>query len=467
MRNSSSLTTKLMICFVLLSLTNNIRSQALQEPGRRQLERDFSSLINMKDTCEAYPFLSADGLRLYFTTDREGGFGRIYFCSRNSVNENFNEPAILSKNIIDGFYCSTLTGDELTMYLAKYGEIYVSKRKDIKSDFSKPEMVKGLVTGFKFAPAISPDGNELIILKDSLQNKDVTFVYKKINEKEFTQTGTLTHSIGLLTPGQFSKDGLSYYTSYETFGSKSPVGITEFGSNIEQTMIKYTRKSLGDKFETIEELPAAANPAKRNHQPTVNGDGSIMIIVNTEKNEWKYNELRLINLNELIAIADTLAEITKIDSIPRLVSEKWTICYLDTATIFDSIRQLYKTYFSLQETRFTSDTIFCTFGENELMSGGVRTIELVTSKLKDVPEAIPQIKIYPNPFINNLTVTIESKNVNSNFELCDISGRKMMTTKLNNTVNRIDFNKPGAGAYFYRIQAIDGKIISTGKLIKR
>jgi len=462
MRNSSSLRSKLLICFVLLSFTTNIRSQVLQETRETRLERDFASLINRPGICEAYPYLSADGLRLYFTSDREGGFGRIYYCSRNSVGENFSEPLILSKNITDGYYCATFTADELTMYMAMQGEIYVSKRKGLASEFSKPEMVKGLVTGFKYAPAISPEGNELIMIRDSFQNNDVTYVYKKINEKEFVRTGSLSLPIGRLTPGQFSKDGLIYYAAYEISNSKK-TGEIDQSPGIEQIMIKYTRKALGDKFEEIQELPAAANPAKRNHQPTVNGDGSIMIIVNTEKNEWKYNELRLIHfeIDEEIEIVDTLVQECselpmveiKVDTIPGI--------FLDTTLLLESFWECQKIIY--EDVIIVADTIFCHFGGEGSCDGGIE----VTNMQIEMPEFAPQVKVYPNPFINNLAITIANKDVNSNFELYDISGRRIMTTKLNNTINRIQFNKPGAGAYFYNIRALDGRVISTGKLLKK
>jgi Secretion system C-terminal sorting domain len=82
-------------------------------------------------------------------------------------------------------------------------------------------------------------------------------------------------------------------------------------------------------------------------------------------------------------------------------------------------------------------------------------------------EIIAQVKVYPNPFTNNIVVTLEKNDLNSSFELFDISGRKIMTSKLNNSVNRIQFNKPGAGIYIYRITNNKGKVFATGKLIKK
>jgi hypothetical protein len=46
---------------------------------------------------------------------------------------------------------------------------------------------------------------------------------EKTGEHNFKQTGMLTHPKGILGGGQFSKDGLGYYVSYETFDSINEV----------------------------------------------------------------------------------------------------------------------------------------------------------------------------------------------------------------------------------------------------
>jgi len=52
-------------------------------------------------------------------------------------------------------------------------------------------------------------------------------------------------------------------------------------------------------------------------------------------------------------------------------------------------------------------------------------------------------------------------------DLYDISGRKVLTTKLNNVTNRIQFNQPGSGIYIYKLIDKTGKLISSGKLVKK
>lgn len=436
----STLTTAIITAFILL--TNNGFSQEQTEINK-ELAAKFSTLINTSEKCEAYPFLSSDGLRLYFTSDREGGFGRIYFCSRNSVSENFNEPKQLSQQLPDGHYSATLTADELIIYTAFEGEIYTAKRRSLNDDFSKPFKIEGLIEGRKYAPSISSDGSELIVITDEEDtNYDIAIHYRKNAAGNFIEAGRI-YAPGKteIDPGQFSKDGLSFYASYETSSE---------GDAFTQKIIRYKRASLNDNFTISEEMPQL-NSSMRNHQPTMNADETIFIVTNSAKDLWEENELRLINFNNVEFIApatiqcgeitiDTIncfkefifEDFVKIDFLPFR-----TVCYLyvDTTFVFEEVCE--------------------------------RETTTIESVVKEVPETNVKVKVYPNPFTNNILITLGEKETNSTLDLYDISGRKILTTKLNNTSNRIQFNQPGAGVYIYKITDKTGKLITSGKLVKK
>ena len=118
-------------------------------------------LLNYKNKADAYPHLSADGLRLYFTAQRDSGFGRMYIAERKSVDENFIRYRPLSENLEDGYFAGSLTADERTMYLCNGWRIYVAKRASKNASFSIPAAVEEIDRGF--APAVSPDGKALLI----------------------------------------------------------------------------------------------------------------------------------------------------------------------------------------------------------------------------------------------------------------------------------------------------------------
>jgi peptidoglycan-associated lipoprotein len=67
----------------------------------------------------AHPALSADGLTLYFVSDKEGGFGSkdIYMVTRAGEGEAWSEPVNLGPDI-------NTSGDELFPFIREDGTLY-------------------------------------------------------------------------------------------------------------------------------------------------------------------------------------------------------------------------------------------------------------------------------------------------------------------------------------------------------
>jgi len=451
MKNSSSLAVGLLTSLFLF-LSINSRSQSLTKIIP-ELEKGFALSINTPANCEAYPYLSDDGLRLYFTTDRKGGFGMLYFCSRASIQENFNEPKPLSKSLTDGFYAATFTADELTIYASKEGEVYTAKRKSLNDEFETPVMVKGLAEGRKFAPSISSDENELIVILD-ISQKDIGVHYRKNAAGKFVEVNRLVApGKADLDPGQFSKDGLSFYTSYDVKTDEK-----DQDRKVYQKIARFTRNSLADNFKTIEEVPDELNFQMRNHQPTMNKDETIFVVVNSETDSWGQNELRLVNLQKEIVIVETALVCNCIEK----VDESEAYQFADS-TIKIEIDTVFEIPPPPPQVECRIDCEILSLEELILLD----TTEIITSKPTIFSETISQVKVYPNPFVNNIVITLEKRDINSKFELFDVSGRKVMASNLNNSVNNIHFNKPGAGIYIYRLTNNKGKVFATGKLMKK
>jgi Tol biopolymer transport system component len=67
------------------------------------------------------PHISADGLALYFNSDRDGGYGHgdLYRATRNSISELFGEPLNLGSNVnswVGAEHGPSVSLDELTLY---------------------------------------------------------------------------------------------------------------------------------------------------------------------------------------------------------------------------------------------------------------------------------------------------------------------------------------------------------------
>ena len=398
----------------------------------------------------------------------------LYYCSRSSVYESFNKPVPLSPKLIEGFYAATFSGDELTIYASKDGEIYTAKRNSLSDDFTKPTIVTGLAEGRKFAPSISADGNELIVIFDHGE-KDIAIHYRKNATGDFIEVSRLSApGKRELEPGQFSKDGLSFYASYEVKDEDGKSKNADLDRKVVQKIIRFTRRSLADNFTTIEEVPEELNFQMRNHQPTMNKDETIFVVVNSEEDSWGQNELRLVNLNKEVIVEDAVQ--SRVDTISATGP---IICYVMRPEEFAELaKKMVDSFLKTQTETSCCNTpdaeqkivgcnlCFEEIAETQFIFNDT-SIELATSKPIIFPEIISRVKIYPNPFTDILVITLEKNDINSNFELFDISGRKIMTTKLNNSINSVQFNRPGAGIYIYRLTNCKGKVFATGKLIRK
>ena len=121
---------------------------------------------------ETAPFISADGLELYFASDRSGIWA-LYVSKRATKDEEWGEPVYL--DVVNNPYekngaGASLSADGLTLFLNSerpggFGEfdIYVTTRETKDSNWSAPLNLGPQVNTqyAEFCPSISSDGNTL------------------------------------------------------------------------------------------------------------------------------------------------------------------------------------------------------------------------------------------------------------------------------------------------------------------
>jgi len=118
--------------------------------------------------------ISADGLSLYYDSDRSGGYGNgdIWVATRETINEPWGEPANLGPTVnssqIDWDPCISSEGLELYFRSARPGgygggDIWVAKRKTKNDPWEVPVNLGATVNSSAHAdsPSISGDGLEL------------------------------------------------------------------------------------------------------------------------------------------------------------------------------------------------------------------------------------------------------------------------------------------------------------------
>jgi hypothetical protein len=370
--------------------------RTVQTPAERGFDSPLTKLVNKPGVADAYPFLSGDGLRLYFTSNREGGHGRFFISTRKNTTEPFGEPVVLSKNLTDGYYAGSLSADELTLCMVKSGKIYISYRPNLSTEFGAPVLVKGISEKFHFGPAISPDGKEILVMTGTAADKRVRMYQRTAGEtrgEKFVDQGELPIPAGATPgPGQFSKDGLSYYFSFEN--EKNEVRIW-----------RYTRTSITGRFVDLEELPVQINALKRNFQPSVNEDASIIVHTTSQNNAWDEDDIVLVNdPSKALTAPEQFASIVKNDA-------------------------------------------------NNLT---------VKSKV-----SATQVKTFPNPFQSD--VILEMSDLPSDgtiFNLYDLTGKIIRQQRIVNLRTNIQLGNLPAATYIYQLVDGKGKLVSSGKLVK-
>lgn len=385
--------------------------------------------INKDNIADSYPYITEDGLRLYFTSNREGGHGRFFISTRKSIADPFGEPKVLSRNLTDGYYAGTLTADELTLCMVKSGAMYISTRTNKDSEFSVPVKLEGASDRYHFGPSISSDGK--LIFVTTSDGKDKTTIYQRIGPTKVSKVKDLILADGVEAgPGQLSKDGLSYYLSIDV--------------KTQEHLWRYTRKSVNEDFGNLSELPGQSKEIKNMLQPTLNGDGSVMLFVTAADNLWESDDIMLINNNKR-------QEIT----IPKLPD------HLAVGVGSNIITPAYQV--NKPELVVYSDAL----------KGYPNSIDVPAAKnnsnLRRIPSSAGsiQLKIYPNPFIS--TVNLEISKLPSDgavFMLYDESGKVICEQKINNTLTSLAFPRALAGNYTYQVVDSKGLLIASGKLLK-
>jgi hypothetical protein len=139
------------------------------------------SEINSTGTADAYPWISPNGLHLYFTGGDPSVENYLYMASRNSRNSLFGAPLKINFPGTSNFSCF-LTNDELEIYFKSDMTIYYAKRDSIGDAFSAPEAMPEFgVMGFVAGPSLTPDSSEFYLY--NVPDTTGSWILKFINVK--------------------------------------------------------------------------------------------------------------------------------------------------------------------------------------------------------------------------------------------------------------------------------------------
>jgi len=121
--------------------------------------------INDPELSDSYPWLSNDGLRLYFTKQK-GSQIDYHVASRENINDRFNKPKKLELELpkISNNMSCFLSADELEVFALSGSQIFHASREHLGGKFTAPvEIAHSADEGYMSGITMTQDNGELFV----------------------------------------------------------------------------------------------------------------------------------------------------------------------------------------------------------------------------------------------------------------------------------------------------------------
>jgi Tol biopolymer transport system component len=238
--------------------------------------------------------ISADELMIVFSSNRPGGNGKmdLYVTTRPTKNNEWTEAINLGStvNTSSGEGNPALSADGLSLYFNSnrpgglgYNDIYVSTRESTDADWGEPVNVGPPIntSGQNHNPFISADGLEFYFLSNFLfQNKnfDICLSTRETKDAPWGEPVNIGPPVNTEYEEHFPKlsaDGLTLFFSSGMYGGAED-GRPGFGdSDIWFT----TRKTKDADWREPVNIGPSVNSAAIEWCPTISADGSTLYFV--------------------------------------------------------------------------------------------------------------------------------------------------------------------------------------------
>jgi Tol biopolymer transport system component len=249
----------------------------------------FGSLTNLGSTVNSSagaedPEISADGLKLYFNSNRTGGYGKgdIWVTSRATIEDNWEIPVNLGPTVNSSSddFAPDVSPDGLILHFASdrpggYGsyDLWVTSRTMLDDDWGAPVNMGSNINSSAMdgCPAISDDGLELYFWSNRPGGSGSTDLWKATRETTEddwsmpVNLGPLLNSVALDFCPHISADGLSLF-----FASSRSGGYGGFYGDIWMSR----RPTTNDSWRTPVNLGPLINSSASEGGPALSADGS-------------------------------------------------------------------------------------------------------------------------------------------------------------------------------------------------
>ena len=234
--------------------------------------------VNSKQS-DAYPFVSADGLTLLFSSKRaqgQSGFD-LWECKRSSVDEPFqtatNLPRVVNSFAADESPCLSADGLQLVFASNRPGsegdlDLYLCRRSDPESKWSPPENLMSPInaSGREDNPSFSPDGLTLYFASNRPNGQGATDIWSAHRDSRDASFGEPKN----LGPLVNSKDDETHFRP--TADGRAAI-LSRSESNARSSLWLVLQKTADGPFITIRPLNPIADEAASVKAPAISSDG--------------------------------------------------------------------------------------------------------------------------------------------------------------------------------------------------
>jgi beta-lactamase regulating signal transducer with metallopeptidase domain len=267
---------------------------------------------------DATPCISADGLELYFLSERAGGLGTgdIWVTKRASINDDWGPPENLGPPVNSSSWELNpyISRDGLTLYFASlrpggYGadDLYMATRATKEDDWSNVVNLGPVVNSghYEFGTCVSADGLELYFAayqrEGGFGELDLWVTTRETTDDDWGQPvnlGPTVNSSASESAPSLSNDGLTL------FFSDHPIQVTPRPGGYGGTDIWVTtRATRGDPWGKPVNAGPTINSSANEDSPSISADGSILYFTSGQPGAtgtwdiWQVRILPVVDLN--------------------------------------------------------------------------------------------------------------------------------------------------------------------------
>ena len=275
----------------------------------------FGSLTNLGPTVNSSagaedPEISADGLKLYFNSNRTGGYGKgdIWVTSRATIEDNWEIPVNLGPTVNSSSddFAPDVSPDGLILYFASDRpgglgnyDLWVTSRATLDDDWGTPVNLGATINSSAMdgCPAVSDDGLELYFWSNRPGGSGSIdlWIAKRAKIEDDWDTpvnlGPVINSSAMDFCPHISADGLLLF-----FISARSGGYGGFYGDIWIT----TRNTLGDPWGTPINLGPMVNSSASEGGPALSTDGSIFYFSSERSGGFGSFDLWQVSINPIV-----------------------------------------------------------------------------------------------------------------------------------------------------------------------